>query len=247
MITDITKPGLRGKIGLILPSANTITEPTFYAMAPQGISFHASRTFITGTSVADVLAMDKEKNRAVSEVASTNPNCISDCCTASGIVRGLEADRAFCAETENNTGITTTSTLQSINEVLKLLGVNRLVITSPYPEEMDKLEKSFFEKNGFGVINVRGLGLKSAIELAQVTPEEIYRLCMESWDSQANGLFISCMNFNPMPVIQALELALKVPVVTSNTATLWKVLRTVGVNDTIPGYGKLLAEHMSEN
>ncbi len=245
MITDIIKPGWRGKVGLILPSVNTITEPAFYALAPQGVSFHASRTFITGTSVQDVLSMDKEKSRAVRELATTRPDCISDCCTASGVVRGLEADKAFCAETEKETGIRTTSTLQSIVEALRLLNMDRLVITSPYPEEMDRLETTFFQENGFSVINARGLGLKSAIALAEVSPEEIYRLCSESWNSQANGLLISCMNFNPLPVIQALELALRVPVVTSNTATLWKVLRTIGLNEPVRGYGKLLSDYLS--
>jgi len=245
LITDITKPGWKGKVGLILPSVNTITEPTFYALAPQGVSFHASRTFITGTSVQDVLAMDKEKSRAVRELATTRPNCIADGCTASGVVRGLEADKAFCAEVEKETGILTTSTLQSIVEALRLLNIDRLIITSPYPEEMDNLEKAFFKKSGFSVINTRGLGIKSGSQLAEVPPEEIYRLCVESWDSQANGLLISCMNFNPMPIVQALELALGAPVVTSNTATLWKVLRTLGLSEPVRGYGSLLSDYLS--
>ncbi len=189
--------------------------------------------------------MEKEKGRAVRELASARLDCIADCCTASGVLRGLEADKAFCSGIEQDTGIRTTSTLQAIVEALEVLKLRRLVVVSPYPEEMDELEKSFFEKNGFGVINMQGLGIKEGYRLAQVSPQEIYRLCTDAWDTRVEGLFISCMNFNPMPVIQALELALKVPVVTSNSATLWKILQITGVEEPIWGYGCLLSDYMS--
>ena len=39
-----------------------------------------------------------------------------------------------------------------------------------------------------------------------------------------------------------LEDELGVPVVTSNQATFWHVLRTLGLEDQIPGYGRLLAD-----
>jgi maleate cis-trans isomerase len=45
-----------------------------------------------------------------------------------------------------------------------------------------------------------------------------------------------------MHVIQALETDLEVPVVTSDQATLWKLLRFAGVKEKIAGYGRLLYE-----
>ena len=245
MNTDLTRLGWRGKVGIILPSANTVTEPTFYALSPQGVAFYTSRTFITGTAIEDVLAMEKDKDRAVKELASTKPDCIVDACTASGIVRGLKADQAFIEDVEKKTSVRATSTLRLILQALRTLKINRLVITSPYPEAMDKLEESFFQENGFSILRIRGLNLSEATKLAQVTPDEIYRFCLETWDDRANGLLISCMNFNPMPVIQALENSLKVPVVTSNTATLWGILRLLGVTEPIQGYGKLLSDYLS--
>lgn len=245
MDINLSKPGWRGRVGLVLPSSNTVTEPAFYALAPRGISFHTSRTFIAGTTLKDVIAMEKGKERAVHELASARVDCIADCCTASGVVRGLTADKAFCQGIEKETGIRTTSTLQAIVEALKLLKLSKLVVTSPYPEEMDELEKAFFERNGFSVINIKGLGIKEGWRLGQVPPPEIYRLCCDAWDSRADGLFISCMAFNSMPVIQALELALEVPVVTSNSATLWKILRIIGITEPIWGYGRLLSDYAS--
>lgn len=244
MVSNLDNLGWRGKVGLILPSANTVTEPLFYALAPQGISFHSSRTLIAGTGVEDVMAMEKEKGKAIRELASARLDCIVDCCTASGVLRGLEADKAFCGEVEKETGIRATSTLQAIVEALEVLELRRLVVTTPYPEEIDELEKSFFEKNGFSVINLKGLDINEGWRLAQVSPQEIYRLCVDAWDTRAEGLFISCMNLNPMPVTQALELALGVPIVSSNSATLWKILQIIGLEEPIWGYGRLLSDYI---
>ena len=56
---------------------------------------------------------------------------------------------------------------------------------------------------------------------------------------------ISCMNFNAMPVTGALEADLQVPVVSSNAATLWKILQTIGVEESIAGCGRLLSDYVS--
>ena len=61
MGNDINKLGRRAKVGLILPSLNTVTEPVFYALAPEGISFHTSRTLITGHGLKSLMDMEKEK------------------------------------------------------------------------------------------------------------------------------------------------------------------------------------------
>ena len=95
--------------------------------------------------------------------------------------------------------------------------------------------------NGFQVVSSHSLTLDSGKKFAQVTPGEIYKFCQEHWNQEADGLFISCMNFNAMPCIDILEKDLGKPVLTSQSATLWNALRMIGVRDSIPGFGKLLA------
>ena len=47
---------------------------------------------------------------------------------------------------------------------------------------------------------------------------------------------------DPLPIIQRLEDALAVPVITSNTAMIWNLLSKLELNFSVKGYGKLLAE-----
>jgi len=234
--------GWRGKIGLILPSVQTVTEPLYNQIAPKGIAFFTSRVLIQGSVATDHANMERAAFRAGRELATAGVDCIAYCCTVSGIIQGIEGDRKFCLQMQEETGILTTSTLSAVLEGLEVLRLKKLVVVSPYREETHSAEEKFFEANGFYLIRSRSMGLDSGAKFAQVPSSEIYRFCRENWDDKADGLFISCMNFNAMPCIGPLEMDLGKPVLSAHSATLWKVLRRIHVREPILGFGRLLAK-----
>ncbi len=93
---------------------------------------------------------------------------------------------------------------------------------------------------GIEAVAMRGMGLTTGKEFTSVPPEEIYRFSLEAWDDRADGMFISCMNFDGMAAAQALEEAIGKPVITSHSATLWRALALAGIDDPITGCGRLL-------
>jgi maleate cis-trans isomerase len=139
-------------------------------------------------------------------------------------------------------GIPVTSTMLAATEALRHLGLRRVVVTSPYPDSHHEAERVYLAQTGIEAIVMRGMGLEKAQAYARVTPEEIMQFSLEAWDNSADGLFISCMNFDAMPAVQALEERLGKPVVTSHSATLWRALGLAGIKTPIPGYGRLLAQ-----
>ena len=234
--------GWRGRAGLILTSSQVVTEPLFNQIAPRGIAFHATRVFIGGTQPKDVLDSEKEMSRAIREIVTTRPDCIMDCCTMAGMLRGVEGDRSFCAQTTQETGISFTSTVQAIDEALQTLKIRRLVVITPYPKEADEEEKRFLEQSGYEVINIQGLGAKSGREICSISPQQAYDFAKKVWDPGADALLASCMNFYATMVVQALEMELKVPVISSHTCTLWKILRMLKIDEPVYGYGRLLSD-----
>ena len=238
------KIGWRGKIGLILPSVQTVTEPIYNRIAPEGVSFFASRIIVRGSVMEEHVNMEKDAFRAGKELSTAQVDCIAYCCTVSGIILGIEKDKEFCSQMEKETGIPTTSTLSAMLEALELLKLKKLVVISPYPEQTHLAEEKFFHANGYNLIKSRNMGIESGVKYGLVTPGEIYQFSKKNWDEKADGLFISCMNFNAMPCIGPLERDLGKPVLSSQSTTLWKVLKMIGVREPIPGFGRLLTESL---
>ena len=231
----------RAKVGLIVVSSSTIPEARYPQAAPPGVGFFTSRMLLPpDDGLEGLVEMERSASRAAEELASARVDSIAYCCTVSGALRGIEKDRAFCQEVEESWGIPTTSTMLAVVEALLHLSLSRVVVTSPYPDSHHESERAYMAEAGVQAPTMRGMGLTRGEEFARVPPQEIYRFSLEAWDDHADGLFISCMNFDSMEAAQALEDRIQKPVVTSHTATLWRALSLAGIEDPIPGYGTLL-------
>src|SRR5262249_6731160 len=105
---------------------------------------------------------------------------------------------------------------------------------------IDEAEHRFFSAMGFDVNGRAHLGIGDGFALASPTPDELYELARKAWRPDSSALLISCLNTNAHSVVDVLARELGCPVVTSTTATLWKLMRTAGIEFYLDGYGKLL-------
>lgn len=234
--------GWRARVGLLVPSPNWVVEAWFNNVAPEGVAFHVSRMTLGEISPHAVDDMINEGLRAVREVASAKVDLVAECCTVSTLIKGREFEEKMIKDFEREAGgIPVTTATTSIIKACEQLNMKRIVIAHPYPEEFDKWEIRYFTECGIEVLGSKGMGIVDVIELAKPSPEEIYHFAKSAWIPEADGLFISCLNFRAQATIQALENDLMKPVVTSAQATLWNILRTVGVNEKISGFGRLMS------
>jgi len=232
----------KAKIGLVVVSSSTVCEGRYPRVAPSDVGFFTSRMLLRGRGLAGMAAMEHNAARAIEELASVPVDAIAYCCTVSGALRGVEGDRHFCQAMAQRWGIPVTSTMLAVTEALHHLALRRVVVTSPYPDSHHEAERVYLAQAGIEAIAMHGMGLETGQAFANVTPEEIVQFSLEAWDDTADGLFISCMNFDALPAVQALEERLGKPVVTSHAATLWRVLALAGLDIPIVGYGRLLAQ-----
>jgi maleate isomerase len=234
--------GWRGRIGLIVPSSNTTMESEFWKAVPSGVSIHVSRGFQVITTAEGLRTLHEEAVHEVRKLATAEVDVIVFGCTTGSLLEGVEWERSLRENLEkvSNTKVITTS--QAIVEAFKVLGAKKLVVATPYVEDLNIREKKFLEDNGFKVLSIKGLGIIKNTEIGKQPPWVAYRLALEvAQGSDADLVFISCTNFRTFEVIEPLESKLGVPVVSSNTASLWLALRTIGIRDKLP-YGRLLRE-----
>jgi maleate cis-trans isomerase len=245
MYTQYSHYGYRARIGLIVPSMNVTMEPEFNRMAPEGVSVHASRVLAVGkTSVESYQAMAEATARAAEELATTEPDVLAYGCTSGSIVGGDEGITNRLQEIMGPVPVVTTAT--AVVEAMRALGMKRISVATPYVGFVNDEEKLFLEERGFEVARILGLELghdpAERRMIGRQPPGVAYRVGLESYTEDSDGVFISCTNFAALPIAQQLEERLGKPVVTSNQATFWAALRRAGLSDKVDGVGKLLRE-----
>lgn len=228
------------RIGIIVVSVNTILEPELSRATPEGVELHFTRARMRGGE-AEYRRMIEGAPDAAELLADARVDCIVFACTAASMYAGPGRDREIVRGIEERTGIPAVSTAGAVLKAFEALGMKRIALASPYPDRTNEMEKTFFQGNGVEVLRMKGLGCEKGT-MSQVPPEEVYRAALSVNTPDAEGLFLSCTNWPALGAIERLERELNKPVASSNQASLWAALRLAGMNDPVPGLGRLLRQ-----
>jgi maleate cis-trans isomerase len=237
--------GQRGRIGLIVPSSNTVCEPEMAALCPPGVATYATRILFEPT-LEGLKAMKDHVGRAAAELSSEGmSHVIAFCCTVGSMIGGSDHDVDIIRLIEEKTGVPAVTTTTALKAALNALGVSRIAVATPYTLEIDELEKSLLENMGYEVTELKGYhehvdpkAFKNDM-IGRLGPEIAYELVLSVDGPRNEALFISCTNFRAVDVIQRLEDKTGKPVLSSNQVTMWHSLCKLGIHDGLKGYGRL--------
>jgi len=114
-------------------------------------------------------------------------------------------------------------------DALRELQIKKIVVATPYLDEINTKEAEFLFNKGFEIINIQGLNLKTGIEFGKVTPHYWKKFALEINDKNADAIFLSCGGIRSVEAINEIEGITEKPVITSNQAQVWSCLRKVGI------------------
>jgi len=234
--------GWRAKIGRISPSPETVGCEEWRRALPEGVCLVETRTLLHDVTVEGLAETVTQIERAALELASAEVDVILQAGTAIAFFRGFGHDQELSRRINAVTGIKSTTSLTSVVDALRALGIKRPAIATSYLPDIDACLVDVLEQSGFRVAGIRGMGLKRSIDMGKVMPDEIYRFARAVVTDTvgADGILISCGNLRTFAAIEPLEADTGLPVVTSNQAGLWQALRLAGVQERLPNLGKLL-------
>ncbi len=239
--------GTRGRIGLILPSVNTVAEPEMNRLRPEGVTVHAARVLIPGdmTSLEAFVRMCdagcQNAEKAVKELATAKVNVYAFTFTAGSFFKGAGWDEELARRIEKAGQAPCVVTSTAAMDALHAFGIKKIALVSPYAVGNDLLRK-FVNGKGLEVVRMEGLTVASAEEEGRQTLETLRHLVEKANSPEAEAIFISCTNFATLTALDGLEASLGKPVISANQATFWAALRRMGIQDQIAGYGRLLRE-----
>jgi maleate isomerase len=226
--------GWRGRLGLIVPSSNTTNEPEFSRHLPDGVSLHTSRMHLENANADDLVGMADEVERCADLLGTADVDVVAYGCTTGSLVKGAGYDEEIEGRIEARVGVPAVATAAAIKRAFDALDLESLAIATPYISDLNEREEQFLADAGYEVVDLQGLELEANAEIGRQRPEVAYRRARELDHQDADGVFVSCTNYRTFEVIERLEADLGKPVVTSNQATLWDALRTLGVSAELP-------------
>ena len=218
------------RLGLLLPSSGTVQEVDFYRRVPPHVTIHAARMRLPATTEADEVRMlDAHTLPAAADLATIRPDVIVFSCTSAGALRGRAYETRLCQEIAATANAPVVSTMEAVRGELALLGVQSVAIVTPYPATLTGPVRASLEADGLAVPVAAGLGLTDSLEIAAVSPDEILRFAVETFQrGPADAVFVACCTFRAFDARDAIADTLGVPVVTSNQAALASALRMLG-------------------
>ncbi|MEM2136490.1 MAG: aspartate/glutamate racemase family protein [Candidatus Methanomethylicia archaeon] len=228
------------RIGLIIPSSNTTMETEFHNFFPENFSIHTARLRLRKVTVEELSLMESLIDDEVFKILDADVDLIVYGCTTGSLFRGLGHDKLIEERIEKIGGKPAISTSGAVVNALRFLNAQRISVATPYIDELNILEKSFLMKNGFEVLDLKSLNLVNNLDIGRVTSDKLVELVLKLDYNDSDAIFISCTNLPTLNLIEHLESITGKPVVSSNTATIWAVLRKLNYRFSIDGYGKLI-------
>lgn len=236
--------GWKARIGLIVPSTNTVNEPEFWNMAPEGVSIYTARAMLSGPQSEDSYRkMADEVNGAADQLATAEVDVIAYGCTSGSFICPMSEITDSMARRADAPAVTAAG---AVVAALKSLGARKIAVATPYIQFVNDREVAFLREHGLEATSLHSLDMGHTQEerraIGRVPAEAVFRLARAADRPDADALFISCTNLASAQLIAEIEAELGKPVVTSNQACLWACLRLLGLRVSVGGYGRLLAE-----
>ena len=215
------------RIGLIVPSLNVTIEPEFNTFAPSGISIHATRLLLPKGDKKHLAQMAEDTEAACDLLATAKVNVIGYACTTGSLIMGLVWEKTLVKRMESRIRVPAVTTASAAIDALKKLHISKVGVGTPYIDEVNNAEKKFLEDSGIEVTKISGLGYVDGEALHKEPLETAMKLAKRVDSKDADGIFLSCTDLKTFPILDSIEKALGKPVVSSNSATLWKCLDTM--------------------
>ena len=166
---------------------------------------------------------------AARDLATIQPDVIVFGCTSAGALRGNQYEAEMIEEISKVGGAPTVSVSKSVRETLRKANASKLVVVTPYIDELTLRIRASLEGDGFEVLNIEGLGIQENMAIALVPGSEIVALAKRAVGNlNPDALFVSCTNFPAVSMLPELRRIFPFPVISSNQAVLERTLDVLG-------------------
>jgi maleate cis-trans isomerase len=224
--------------GVLVPSTNTTCEIEFCRL-PLDLQVHTARLGKGGNTPflpsldADVAYQSKLLGDARVEVialAQTSASLFAD-----------DYDEVTVRRMSEASGVPSLTSAQAIGRALRALGGMRIAMATPYSEDTIARARRYYQtKYGITVVASQSLGAADAYAIGKMEAGMAAEAFSRIDRADIDALVVPGGNFPTMTRIAAWERQFGKPVITTNQAALWAIMKAMGISTPLPGFGRLL-------
>lgn len=231
----MTDPRSGPKIGVLVPFTNTNLEPDMVAMCPPGCTMHFAR--MGGYDVDEIPGSEQMAGLGASDISETlrllsgvRPAAVLYGCTSATLTHGTAFDRDLAARIKALSGAVSLTAAGALAGAIQALGVARVGFSSPYLGEINDQAVAFLAEMGIETVLRADIGRELGnYGQGELTPSEVMELALRADGPGVEAIVLSCTDMRSVEVIERIEQATGKPVVSSNQAMIFGLMRALGL------------------
>jgi maleate isomerase len=247
----VDRLGYRLKLGIVIPSTNTIVQPETDAMRPPGVTNHITRIHISDLPLTNdtefeqmVEAIGPDLNGAIDRVMTCKPAHLIMAMSIPTFWGGVAGAARLRERLQERAGVSVSLGSSACAEALrKSPGVRSIGILTPYQPVGDAHVARFFEESGWRVAAVHSLRRPSEVLIGHATEADLRDGLKALAGERVDAIVQAGTDLALADLAGEAKRWLGIPVIAINVATYLSALRANGIHDRIRGFGSLLAEH----
>ncbi|HEY1931761.1 MAG TPA: hypothetical protein VGG99_07115 [Acetobacteraceae bacterium] len=226
--------------GVLIPSTNTTCEIEFGRLVPPSLQVHVARLGKGGAG-AFAPSLDVDIDYQSKMLGNAKVEAISLAQTSASLFAD-NYDADVTRRMSAGAGVPAITSAQAVGQALQALGLRRIAIVSPYSQPVIERARQYYEtRYAMQVVALHSFDASDAYAIGQLGPENAHDAFVQIDRTEIEAFVVPGGNFPTMTFVAEWEREFGKPVITTNQAALWAMLRIMRVEEKLPGLGRLLA------
>jgi maleate isomerase len=233
--------GARLRVGMITLATDQTSEAESRRIFDlPGVDHYVGRIFNDARISADTLrAMERDIEGVTRLILpGSRLDAVGFSCTSGAMVIG--EDKVFSLIRKVRPDIACSSPITGAVAGMQALGLKRIALLTPYVQAINDMMREFLETRGFEVPVMGSFNNDNDEEVARISRGSAVAAATELARSpHVDAIFMSCTSIRSLDVIPEVEAETGKPMIASNPALAWHLLRLGGIRDPQPQFGRL--------
>ena len=227
--------------GVLIPSTNTTVEIEC-RLLPSSCQAHVGRLMTSAPGRTFAPSRDEDIDYQAQLLGTAKVEMVILAQTSASLFAD-DYDEVVTRRMSAGAGVPAVTSAQAVGRAVRALRARRIAVVSPYSEAVNERAARYFQsKHGLETVALEGFGATDSYAIGQLGPENAREAFARIDRPEIEVFVVPGGNFPTMNSIAAWEQEFNKPVVTTNQASFWAMLRAFDTGDRLPTFGRLLAE-----